>query len=272
VEAFGPEAVVDMMALTAGDVEAVLPHLPEVPIVLISSVDVYRAFEILLADGPAEVPVPFDETSPVRVNRYPYRARSEPGNRMYDYDKLDVEPPYLARGAAVLRLGMVFGARDTQQREEFVLCRVRAGRTRIPVGPAGLLLPLVYIDDTARAVLAALDRPGRASGQIFNIVSPTTHSLGGWMRAILAGAGHEAELTRVTEDLLPSDLKLTRGYEQHPLASAAKAVDLLGWQPGDIDGAIAESVRWHLANPPPEPNTDFGEDDHALKSGALTPS
>jgi hypothetical protein len=86
------------MALTATDVEAVLPHLPDVPIVLLSSMDVYEAWENILAEGPATVAVPFDEDGPLRANRYPYRGRH--AGKLDDYDKLDVEPAYLARQAA----------------------------------------------------------------------------------------------------------------------------------------------------------------------------
>jgi nucleoside-diphosphate-sugar epimerase len=264
IRAFRPDAVLDAMAMTAADVEAVLPHLPEVPIVLLSSIDVSLAYEILLARGPARVPVPFDEEAPLRANRYPHRAGTTPGERGHDYDKLDVEPAYLARGAAVLRLGMVYGARDPQRREEFVLRRVRAGRTRIPVGPATLLLPRLYIDDAASSVLAALDRFDRASGQVFHVNEQATYPVGAWMRAILAVAGHEAELVRVPDDLLPADLALTGGIEQHLLASSAKATGLLGWHPTGLDEAIARSVRWHLANPPADPNTDLTADDEAL--------
>lgn len=266
IRAFAPDAVVDTLAMTAAGVGAVLPHLPEVPIVLLSSIDVARAYELLLSRGPAEVPVPFDEEAPLRHARYPYRAGSSPGERGYDYDKLDVEPAYLARGAAVLRLGMVYGAHDPQRREEFVLRRVRAGRTRIPVGPATLLLPRLYVDDAATAVLAALDRFDRAGGQVFHVAEQATYPIGAWMRAILALAGHEAELVRVPDDLLPADLALTAGIEQHLLASSAKATRLLGWQPTALDEAIGRSVRWHLENPPAEADDDFGADEEALRA------
>ncbi len=264
VRAFGPDAVVDTIALTAADVGSVLPHLPDVPIVLLSSIDVSLAYEVLLARGPARVPVPFDEEAPLRESRYPHRSTSQPGEEGYDYDKLDVEPPYLARGAAVLRLGMVYGARDPQHREEFVLRRVRAGRRRIPVGPATLLLPRLYIDDAASSVLAALDRFDRATGQVFHVTERASYPVGAWMRAILAAAGHEAELVRVPDDLLPGDLRLTAGIEQHLRASSAKATERLGWQPTDLDEAIRRSVRWHLDNAPAQPDGDFSKDEEAL--------
>lgn len=45
-----------------------------------------------------------------------------------------VEDIYLPRGVISLRLPMVFGERDYQRREEFMLRRVRAGRDCIPIG------------------------------------------------------------------------------------------------------------------------------------------
>src|SRR5215468_3541574 len=104
VTAFRPDAVLDCVAMSAADVEAVLPNLPDVPAVVLSSMDVYRVWELLLAEDPAPSPVPLDEDSPVRMGRFPYRGRYPD---MDDYEKLHVEPPYLDRGGCVLRLGMV---------------------------------------------------------------------------------------------------------------------------------------------------------------------
>ncbi len=53
--------------------------------------DVYQAFASLNADRETD-PVPIDEESAVRAERYPYRGQ-RPG--MDDYDKLDVEDVYL---------------------------------------------------------------------------------------------------------------------------------------------------------------------------------
>src|SRR6266542_3761008 len=134
------------------------------------------------------------------------------GMRSDDYDKLDVEPAYLARGGTVLRLAMIYGPHDPQRREELVLRRVRAGRTRIPIGPAATLLTRLHVDDTARAILAALDQPSVAAGQVFNIGEAQAYSVRAWMRLILDAAGHSAELVRVPEENLPADLGLTRTH------------------------------------------------------------
>lgn len=262
VRAWAPDVIVDTLAMTCAGAEAVLPHLPDAPVVMLSSMDVYQAFAHVLADSEGE-PLPVDEESPVRTNRYPYRDREGSG-RDHDYDKLDVEPLYLARGAAVLRLAMIYGEHDPQRREEFILRRVRAGRTRIPVGPATWLWTRCYVGDVARAVLAAIDRPTAGAGKVFNVGEPVTRGMRGWARQILAAACHEAELVTVPEQSLPKDMWMTRGLAQHLLVSSKRAADLLGWRAGDPDEALARSVRWHLDHPPVGADPDFTADDTAL--------
>lgn len=134
---FAAEAVLDTCAMTATDVDAALPFLPEVPTVVLSSQDVYRAHAALLA-GRCDAPVPLTEDSELRRERYPYRGLNLP-EVPDDYSKRDVEDRWLARGAVVLRLLLVYGPHDRQHREDIVLRRVRAGRTEIPIGAGNLL-------------------------------------------------------------------------------------------------------------------------------------
>lgn len=262
VDAWQPDRVVDSNALTAADTDAVLPHLPDAPIVVLSSMDVYRCFELLRSGGDDPLPVPFDESAPLRQSRYPYRGMDIGED---DYEKLDVEPAYLARGATVLRLAMIYGPRDPQTREEFVLRRVRAGRTRIPIGSAGTIFTRLHVDDAAAAVLAALDRPDAAAGEVFNVGEHESYSMRGWIRLILAAAGHDAELVQVADVLLPADMRLAGTRSQHFLATSAKARTLLDWVPMETAAAVAKSVRWHLDHPPTDRDgLDFAADDAAL--------
>src|SRR4051794_12076240 len=128
---FDPDAVLDAIALTRRDAEIAVSALPDgVRLVVLSSIDVYRAYSGLMEEVETDR-VPVDETSPVRTERYPYRER---GGDLADYDKLDVEEVYGARGGVAIRLPMVHGPFDRQRREEFILRRVRAGRRRIPFG------------------------------------------------------------------------------------------------------------------------------------------
>ena len=264
---FRPDAVIDTRAMTRAHADAVLPHLPDAHLVLLSSIDVYRAYELLLAGRGGE-PVPLTETSPVRSARYPLRDLL-PGLGEH-YDKLDVEPLYLSRGGCVLRLSLIYGEHDGQRREEFVLRRVRAGRRRIPFGAGTSLDTRCYVGDVASAVLAALDRASAASGQVFNVGDLATGTVRDWALAILAAAGSEASLVTVPEDLVPPDLEGTRSIAQHFLVDSRKAATILGWRPSDPAETIGVSVRWHLENPPAEVDEDFSPDDRAL-AAATTP-
>jgi nucleoside-diphosphate-sugar epimerase len=259
VRAFAPDAVIDTLAMSRTDAEAVLPHLPDAQLVVLSSVDVYEAFWLLLNDREGQ-PVPFNETAPLRDVRYPYTLL---GQRSDDYDKLDVEPSYLDRGATVLRLAMIYGEHDPQRREEFILRRVRAGRPRIPVGAGTWLWTRAYVGDVATAVLATLGNP-KAAGEAINIGEPSIRPIRGWAEQILAASGHDAELVTVADPNLPEDMWITKAYLQHLVTDGDKARDILGWRAADPIDAVARSVRWHLANPPTDANPDFSADDSAL--------
>jgi nucleoside-diphosphate-sugar epimerase len=262
VAAFRPDAAIDCRALTRADAETVMESLPsDVRLVVISSIDVYRAFGALNEDRETD-PVPLDETSPVRPTRYPYRGLM-PG--MEQYDKLDVEDVYLPRGATSVRLPMVYGEHDYQLREEFILQRLRAGRDRIPFGSGSWLACRGYVRDIARGVHLVLKTPA-AAGEVLNLCEDRTYSMRMWSRMILDAAGSDAELVRVADDVLPEDLKPTGTMSQHIAVSAQKARSMLGWTTSDPAESLLTTVRWHLANPPANPDLDFGADDLALAS------
>ncbi len=259
--AFRPDGAVDCRALTRADATTALAALPQgLRWLVISSIDVYRAFGAL-NDGRETDPVPLDEESPVRPARYPYRGLRA---GLEDYDKLDVEETYLPQGATVLRLPMVYGEHDYQLREEFILRRVRAGRSRIPFGSGQWLACRGYVRDIAHGARLALEHPG-AAGEVMNLCEERTYSMRMWARMILEAAGSDAELVRVPDDRLPEDLAETGTMPQHITATAAKARTLLGWRTSHPVECLRATVRWHLANPPADPDVDFTRDEQALK-------
>ena len=260
IAAFRPDAALDCRALTRADAETALRSFPRsIRLVVLSSIDVYRAFGAL-NQGRETDPVPIDEESPVRSERYPYRDLM-PGRE--DYDKLDVEDVYLPRGGTSLRLPMVYGEHDYQRREEFILRRVRAGRKRIPFGAGSWLACRGYVRDLARGIRLTLEK-GVAEGEVLNLCEEKTFSVRMWSRLILDAAGSDAELVRVADDVLPPDLAETGEMPQHIIATAAKARSLLGWTSSDPARCVNASVRWHLENPPENQDADFALDDRAL--------
>lgn len=262
---FAPDAIVDNVAISAQDADTALAAISDGPrLFVISSMDVYRAYGALHA-GKMQEPVPVDETSAVRDERYPFKSGGN--SRMDVYEKLDVEERYLARQATVLRLPMVYGEHDYQRREEFVLRRLRAGREKIPVGTGTWLGTRGYVGDVAQGVRLAVEHDG-LRGEIFNLGESRTYPVAQWMEMIVEASEKTAELVSVPDDKLPPDLAMSGRMPQHFLVDSGKARRELGWSDTDPREALSRSVAWHLAHPPDGASDDFSADDAALESAS----
>jgi nucleoside-diphosphate-sugar epimerase len=251
---FDPEALVDISGMNAAAADAALEAVgSSVRLVAISSCDVYRAYDGLHSERTTDA-LPLTEESPLRTRRFVDGPK---------YENLEMEERYLPRGATVLRLGAVYGEHDYQQRFEFILRRVRAGRPRIPVGSGQFLFSRVYVGDVAAAVSSAV--AGDHRGEAFNVVEPSTAPYRLFAEQILAAAdASDVELVKVRDDLLPADLSLTGALSQDLLLDSSKARAVLGWSPVDPVETLRTSVRWHLENPPADASGDFAADDAVL--------
>jgi nucleoside-diphosphate-sugar epimerase len=261
---FRPDGVIDMSAMTRADATGALAALPDdARAVAVSSIDVYRAFASVWA-GTVTDAVPLTETSPVRDGPPPDRSIVMEG---YDYDpsdyeNLDVEAAYLARGATVCRLPMVYGPYDFKHREGFVLRRVQSGRNALPVGAGGWLWSRGYAPELARGIRLAVEQPA-AAAEVFNLCEAQCAPLRLWVEQIAAAAGADLKLVRVPDNVLPEDLDITGDIAQHWLASAAKAEAVLGWVHRDPADCVRESVDWHMEHSAYD-DVDFAADDRAL--------
>jgi nucleoside-diphosphate-sugar epimerase len=136
VDIVQPDILVDMNAYTRDEAARASRAAEQVDVdfvVVISSGDVYRQADGLRGrwrGGPDRVPL--TEDSPLRETRYPYRELAESeDDRLYHYDKIDVEEAYLeaAPGATILRLPKVFGADDMSSFTDYL----RPLQRRLPV-------------------------------------------------------------------------------------------------------------------------------------------
>jgi nucleoside-diphosphate-sugar epimerase len=254
--AFGADAAIDVSAGNGAGARAALSALPpDIRLVALSSGDVYRAYQALRS-GTVTDAVPLTEESPLRASRYIDGPERE---------NLEIEETYRPAGAAILRLGAVYGEHDYQHRFEPVLRRVRAGRARMPTGEGGWLFSRVHAGDVAQAVLAAL-ASRQSTGECFNIVEAQTSPMRLFYEQVIAAAGASLELVRVPDEALPSDLHSTGARSQHLLASPAKARAVLGWQDTAGHHVLRQAVTWHLDHPPGDQDSDFdfSADDAAL--------
>lgn len=252
--AFEPDAAIDVSAGNGAGARAALEALPAgIRLIALSSIDVYRAYESMLARRYTD-PVPLTEASALRTVRHVEGPQ---------WENLELEEHYLAAGATILRLGAVYGEHDYQRRFEPVLRRIRAGRAQLPVGAGNFLFSRVHVGDVAQAVLAAL-ASDRAPGECFNVVEAETAPMRLLYEQIIAAADTGLELIRVGDDVLPADLRASAAVGQHVLASGQKAREVLGWRDSDPLAALRRSVRWHVEHPPQDWETDFSADDAAL--------
>ena len=247
LESFEPDAAIDCRALTRADSETAIGALPDgIRLIVISSVDVYRAFGALNDDRESRPCTPrrgiTRSPEPLSLSRQDARHGATTTSSMS-------RTSTSRSGATSFRLPMVYGEHDYQLREEFILRRVRAGRTRIPFGSGQWLTCRGYVRDIARGVHLALQTPA-AAGQVMNLCEDRTYSMRMWSRMILDAAGSSAELVQVPEDLLPEDLKPTGTMTQHIFGKRSQGRTMLGWTTSDPHESLRTTVSWHLANPP----------------------
>lgn len=275
-----PDVVLDMFALIEADARALMRVFSGVAgrVVVISSMDVYRAFGLLIGteSGDSE-PMPLTEESALRSNLYPYRSEPprDPGDPQRwrdDYDKILVERVVLGDPdlpGTVLRLPMVYGPGDYQHRLFPYLKRMDDGRPTIPLDERAARWRTArgFVENVAEAiVLATVD--DRAAGRIYNVAEPDAMTEADWVRAIGRAAGWRGEVV-----VLPADAGLRRplagaNVDQHLVADTGRIRAELGYrEPVARDEAIARTVAWERANPPAEiaPDMfDYETEDAAL--------
>jgi nucleoside-diphosphate-sugar epimerase len=251
LETFRPDGAIDVSAMNGHDAANALGALPKgLRLVAISSGDVYRAFSSA-HEGMQTDAVPLSESAPVRDRKFFVAP---------DDENLEVEDAYLAKDGVVLRLGAVYGEHDYQRRHEFILRRIRAGRSKIPIGSGVFLFSRCYVDDVAVAARLAIEHaPPR---EVFNVAETSTWSIRLLAQRIIEAAGASTELVTVDDDRLPSDLRISRLTGQHLLMSAEKIRSMLGWRETDRDDALARTIIWEMSHPPDEDYLVLARDRH----------
>ncbi len=122
-EKLKPDIVLDMVLLTESQAKELVEVMSGIAgrLVVASSCDVYRNYNMLRGEELDSTPIErLTEDSPLRANLYPYRKDVSQENQiLYNYDKILVERAVMSNAklpATVLRLPMVYGPGDYQQR------------------------------------------------------------------------------------------------------------------------------------------------------------
>jgi nucleoside-diphosphate-sugar epimerase len=216
--------------------------------ITVGGVPVYRGY--FPQAGEAGLPVPVTEAHPV--------VREAGDDPALNFSRRLAEAEDLTfgahPGATILRFPMIYGPNNARPHEWPVIRRVRDRRPRmiVPDG-GGQVHTRCAARNAAAFVLAAVDRPEVAAGEVYNCGDPAAWSLRQWIETIVGLLGAELELVAIPGDIAVEAattlLPLANTTATHCVLSTAKAERQLGYQPViEPLKALEETLEWYDAN------------------------
>jgi nucleoside-diphosphate-sugar epimerase len=280
-ERFSPDIVLDFLLSDGQQAQALMDMIRGLTgrVVVISSQDVYRAYEVLLKKTPGPLQeLPITEESELRTLLHPYdreqlrRSQAAFSWVTEEYDKIPAERIIMGDGTipgTVLRLPMVYGPGDPLHRFFATLKRMDDGRAAILIQEdvAKFIPPRGYVEDVAAATALATVSDC-ASGKIYNIASERNFSELEWARKIADAIGWKGSIVPVPADRIPAHLRMPVNANQNWIVSSKRIRDELGFvEQVSLDGGIARTIEWERKNPPAiDPKMfDYAAEDVVIK-------
>ena len=260
-EEISPQVVLDMFAYTEQDARTLMNTFKGIAqrVVAISSMDVYRAYGVILGRESELVPVPLTEDSPLRQQFYPFREMpNRPLDAPVDYEKILVERVVMSDAdlpGTILRLPMVYGPGDIRHRLFPYLQRIDDNRPGIVLeesiaewrGSYG------YVENVAYAIaLAVCDQ--RAKGRIYHVADAEVFSEAERITRVGKVAGWQGKVVSVPKEKLPTEWKLPVNAEQHWFVDSTRIRQELGYKEVvPPEEALQQTIYWERIHPPKEP-------------------
>jgi nucleoside-diphosphate-sugar epimerase len=278
---FSPDVIIDLILSSGEQARQLVDISRELSkrVVAISSMDVYRAWGVLLGveTGSLE-PLPLTEESPLRTARqlYPPEAvkmlQSVFAWLDEQYDKIAVEKAIMndpAIPGTILRLPMVYGPGDPLHRFFPLLKRFADGRTSVILADdlAAWRGPRGYVENVAHAIALAATSDV-ASGRIYNICEEPTLSELAWQTKIAQVLKWPGKFVVLPREQTPKHLLQPGNAAQHVVASSERVRSELGYREAiGVEKAIHRTAAWERRNPPTTINSqqfDYNAEDAAL--------
>jgi len=252
-----PDIVIDMIAYSEADAKQLIEVFrgQVSRIVIISSCDVYRAYDRLRqVFTDTIVPTPLAEQAELRKNFYPYREfLQDTQSWQYTYEKILVENTILTCPeikSTILRLPMVYGPGDYSRIYPYlkrmddnrpILLDEKKAKWRTCRG---------YVEDVAHAiVLAALDTS--CDNHIYNVGEKYAYSEMEWIKLIEKVTGVNNEIVTMPSDKLPAHLIENLAWEQDLAIDTSLIRHELNYKELNlVEDAIKKSVDWLRTHKP----------------------
>jgi len=275
-----PDVILDMVLSSGEQARQLITVAGELNarVVAISSMDVYRAWGVMLGTEPGGLePMPLTEESPLRTAGEPYPPELvEKMRRIFSwltagYDKAAVEREVMGAGPrnTVVRLPMVYGPGDPLHRLYGVVKRVTDHRPIIILSEdhAAWRGPRGYVDNVAHAIALAATSE-RAFGRTYHVCDEPTLTELEWQKKIVAQTNWCGRFVVLPNQRTPKHLAAPGNAAQHLIANSGRIRKELGYvEPLEMDVAIHRTIEWEQANPP---NGSTGHPfDYAAEDAAL---
>jgi nucleoside-diphosphate-sugar epimerase len=237
-----PDAVIDTLAMTKSDAEttALALKITRVPLVVLSSQDVYAAWSAILGHGPAVAAPVLNETSPLMLERFPYRAKTgDP-----EYDKKDVEAVFRASEiGCVLRLPAVYGRRDHQRRFGAIVDALDRDEALPCAGGATFRWTHAHVRDVGHAIVLAAEKV-TLGFSVYNVGEVETPTMRARVESIASAAGRTASF-RETEEPLPEPFALLGRMSTDVVVDSSRIRAELGFEEvTNEDERLRDLVGW----------------------------
>jgi len=258
-----PEVVVDMAARGAEEGRRVRTFKGVAGRgVVASSADVYRAFGRGhgTEPGPPD-PVPLTEDSPLR-EKVVVAGRDKVGVER----EAQADPDF---PVTILRLPATHGPGDPRHRLFEYVKRMDDGRPAILLEETLARWHWVrgYVENVADAV-ALTAEDDRAAGRIYNVADPVPYTEAEWVRRIGDVVGWRGDGLAVPDAILPAHLRLPADFTQDYSVDSTRIRPELGYGERIPEAeALARTIEWERANPPPEfkpEEFDYAAEDEAI--------
>ncbi|MFH7026524.1 MAG: NAD-dependent epimerase/dehydratase family protein [Heteroscytonema crispum UTEX LB 1556] len=254
-----PDVVLDMICYTEEAAHITVNAFKGIAqrVVAISSMDVYRAYGVILGTENDAIAVPITEDSPLRQQLYPFREMpSRPLNAPLDYDKILVERVVMASElpGTIVRLPMVYGENDPLHRLFPYIQRMDENRPVIllPESIAKWRGSYGYVENVAYGIaLAVTDK--RAAGRIYHVADLEVLTEAERIARVGEVAGWRGKIVIVGKEHLPNEWKLPVNTEQDWFVGTTRIRQELGYS--EIispASALRRTIDWERTHPPQE--------------------
>ncbi len=256
-EKLSPDVVVDMICYTESDARILIKAFKGITqrVVTISSIDVYRAYGVVLGKESGFEEVPLTEDSAKRSSLYPFKDMPQRAlNTPADYEKIMVERVIMSNSdlpGTIVRLPMVYGENDPLNRLFPYLKRMDDSRDAI------VLLDSIakwrgsygYVENIGYAIALAVTNQ-RAKNRIYHVAEPETLSEEERITKIGEIVGWKGKVVSLSKDKFPSGWNLPLNAEQNWFVDSTRIRQELGYKEiVPIEEALKRTIEWERNHP-----------------------